>query len=134
MKIPSSNLGRTCCVEKLFRTFRTIFVHNMFSPCSAKRRASDKDLPVRIGLCRDKNMLVLCLRWCTVGKIKRLCTYLKAISISNLFDWFKLAIYLQFCQIIGNGRTMEKTEFIIFLRSWILLFAHHILVFISANR
>ena len=45
MKIPSSNLGRTCCVQKLFLTFRTIFVHNMFSPCSAKRRASDKDLP-----------------------------------------------------------------------------------------
>jgi hypothetical protein len=44
MKIPSSNLGRTCCVQKLFQTFRTIFVHNMFSPCSAKRRASDKDL------------------------------------------------------------------------------------------
>ena len=22
------------------------FLHNMFSPCSAKRRASDKDLPV----------------------------------------------------------------------------------------
>ena len=35
MKIPSSNLGRTCCVQKLFLTFRTIFVHNMFSPCSA---------------------------------------------------------------------------------------------------
>ena len=48
MKIPSSNLGRTCCVHKLFLTFRTIFVHNMFSPCSAKRRASDKDLPVLI--------------------------------------------------------------------------------------
>ena len=46
MKIPSSNLGRTCCVQKLFLTFRTISVHNMFSPCSAKRRASDKDLPV----------------------------------------------------------------------------------------
>ena len=30
MKIPSSNLGRTCCVQKLFLTFR---------------RASDKDLP-----------------------------------------------------------------------------------------
>ena len=44
MKIPSSNLGRTCCVQKLFLTFRSIFVHNMFSPCSAKRRASDKDL------------------------------------------------------------------------------------------
>ena len=44
--ITSSNLGRTCCVQKLFLTFRTIFVHYMFSPCSAKRRASDKDLPV----------------------------------------------------------------------------------------
>ena len=32
--------------ENMFLTFRTIFVHNMFSPCSAKRRASDKDLPV----------------------------------------------------------------------------------------
>ena len=48
MKIPSSNQGR--CVQKLFPTFRTIFVHNMFSPCSAKRtkrRASDKDLSVQ---------------------------------------------------------------------------------------
>ena len=48
MKIPSSNLGRTCCVHNLFLTFKTIFVHNMFSPCSAKRRASDKDLPVQL--------------------------------------------------------------------------------------
>jgi hypothetical protein len=37
MKIPSSEHGVT---------FRTIYVHNMFSPCSAKIRASDKDLPV----------------------------------------------------------------------------------------
>ena len=27
MKIPSSNLGRPCWVQKLFLTFRTIFVH-----------------------------------------------------------------------------------------------------------
>ena len=39
IKIPSSNLGRTCCVQKLFLKF-------MFSQCSAKRKASDKDLPV----------------------------------------------------------------------------------------
>ena len=45
MKIPSSEHGRTCCVQKLFLTFRTIYVH-MCSPCSAKIRASDKDLPV----------------------------------------------------------------------------------------
>ena len=30
MKIPISNLGRTCCVQKLFLIFSTIFVHNMF--------------------------------------------------------------------------------------------------------
>ena len=46
LKIPSSNMGRTCWVQKLFLTFRTIFIQNMFSLCSAKRRASDKDLPV----------------------------------------------------------------------------------------
>ena len=48
MKIPSSNLRRSSFVQKLFLTFRTIFVHNMFSLCSAKRRASDKDLPVNV--------------------------------------------------------------------------------------
>ena len=45
-KMPSSNLGRISCVQKLFLTFRTIFVHNMFSPWSEKRRASDKSLLV----------------------------------------------------------------------------------------
>ena len=47
MTISSSNLGRICCLLKLFLTFSTIFVQNMFSPCSAKRRACDKDLPVK---------------------------------------------------------------------------------------
>ena len=77
MKIASSehgeNMGRTCCVHKLFfafvLTFRTTYVHNMFYPCSelaifmhqscnsmnnllrycwlveAKISASEKDLP-----------------------------------------------------------------------------------------
>ena len=45
-KFLAQNMGRTCCVQKLFLTFRTISVHNMFSPCSAKIRASDNDLPV----------------------------------------------------------------------------------------
>ena len=52
MKIPSSNLGRTCCLQKWFLKFRTIFEHNMFSPCSAKRRDSDKDLPVPNVICK----------------------------------------------------------------------------------
>ena len=28
------NMGRTCCVQKLFCMSKTISVHNMFSPCS----------------------------------------------------------------------------------------------------
>ena len=43
-------MGRTCCVQKLFLTFRTISLHNMFSPFSAKRRASDKVLLVPVAL------------------------------------------------------------------------------------
>ena len=45
-KFQAQNMGRTCCEQKLILTFRTIYVHNMFSTCSAKIRASDKDLPV----------------------------------------------------------------------------------------
>ena len=39
MKILSSNLGRTCCVQTLFLTLRTIFVHSMFSPCPEKKKS-----------------------------------------------------------------------------------------------
>ena len=46
MKIPSSEHGENMLCTKLFLTFRTISVHNMFSPCSEKRKTSDKDLPV----------------------------------------------------------------------------------------
>ena len=35
LKFQAQNMERTCCVQKLFLTFRTIFVQNMFSPCSA---------------------------------------------------------------------------------------------------
>ena len=34
------------CTETVSDIQFSILVHNMFSPCSAKRRASDKDLPV----------------------------------------------------------------------------------------
>ena len=43
--------------EKKKDFFRTIFVHNKFSPCSAKRRASDKDLPV-IGLLKKAQLMI----------------------------------------------------------------------------
>ena len=41
MKIPSSNLGRTCCVQKLFLTFRTIFVSTQnVLPMFCKKKSS----------------------------------------------------------------------------------------------
>ena len=48
MKIASSEHGENMlCTQIVFvLTFTTIYVHNMFSSCSAKIRASDKDLPV----------------------------------------------------------------------------------------
>ena len=58
MKITSSSLGRTCCVQKLFLTFRAIFVHNMFSPCFEKRRVSDKDLPLQTHIHSPSNLNV----------------------------------------------------------------------------
>ena len=45
MKIPSSNLGITCCTE-IVSDIQNNFLLNMFSPCSAKIRTSDKYLPV----------------------------------------------------------------------------------------
>ena len=47
-------MGRTCCVQRLFLTFRTIYVHSMFSPCSAKRRASDILLYISIKFSHHK--------------------------------------------------------------------------------
>ena len=44
-------------------TFRKIFVHNMFSLCSAKRRASDKNLPLCLYFNSFKNVLI-----CIFGK------------------------------------------------------------------
>jgi hypothetical protein len=84
MKIPSSNLGRTCCVKKLFLTFKKFFVHNMFSPCSAKRRASDKDLPVQ------KWKRIMKKFWSLV-KIKKFAKFAK-IRIKNLKPLQKLMI------------------------------------------
>ena len=72
------NMGRTCCVHKLFWMSKSISVHNKFAPCSelgiftywtcnsmnntssycglvdAKIRASDKDLPVTVYCFQEK--------------------------------------------------------------------------------
>ena len=53
-KFQAQNMGRACCVQKLFLTFRTISVHNIFSPCSAKIRPPDKNLPVTTSHFRGK--------------------------------------------------------------------------------
>ena len=57
---------------------KTISVHNMFSPCSPKRRASDKDLPV-IHETLNKNLWML---FKTLG--------------SNFVRYFRQAFGIQF--------------------------------------
>ena len=93
MKIPSSNLGRTCCVQKLFLTFRTIFVHNMFSPCSAKRRASDKDLPVQ-NISREnsgsyffgRRSIIISYVWYSTKSINRMVKYQQIPTVSGTYS------------------------------------------------
>ena len=46
MKIPSSEHGENMLCTDIIFDIQTNCVHNMFFPCSVKRRASDKDLPV----------------------------------------------------------------------------------------
>ena len=60
VKILSSEHGEnmlSTSVQKLILTFRTINAKNMFSPCSAKIRASDKDLPLHIFLLQITSVL-----------------------------------------------------------------------------
>ena len=45
---------------ELFMTFGTIFVHNMFSPCSAKRRASEKNLPIKPSQNKKGHVVIEC--------------------------------------------------------------------------
>ena len=81
------NMGRTCCIHKLFWMSKSFSVHNMFSPCSelgiftyctcnsmnnmssycglvdAKIRASDKDLPLSLcSFCLSKVTIKLFYR------------------------------------------------------------------------
>ena len=61
-------------------TFRTFYVHNMFSPCSAKRRASDKELPV--GTSNEFNLI--CFDLISTG-FKIFITEDKVFVSRNLF-------------------------------------------------
>ena len=49
-------MSSICFVQKLFLTFRIISIHNMFSPCSGKRRAFDKDSHVKGYERNDKSL------------------------------------------------------------------------------
>ena len=118
MKIPSSNLGRTCWVQKLFLTFWTIFVYNMFSPCSAKRRASDKYLPVSYSktpviflLCTDSINECKIFQNCEFSFIKNfipLCPYFKTflrwrntkVEHMKIYHWRAIKSSLKKCNSI----------------------------------
>ena len=56
IKIPSSNLGRTCCVQKLFPE------QFLYTTCSAKTRASDKDLPAYLTICLKSSFCAMTVK------------------------------------------------------------------------
>ena len=88
MKIQSSNLRRTCYVQKLFLTFKTILVHNIFYSFSAKRRPSDKDLPV-CSLCHSGlNFTNLTRNMCLILHISTtLLTLIQTQKIRAVLDY-----------------------------------------------
>ena len=87
MKIPSSNLERTCCVLK----FRTILVHNMFSPCSAKKKSFRQRF-----ICTDKNQdsALECYECNSIGD-GELCTYSSHVFTSSELSICKWGFYLE---------------------------------------
>ena len=99
-------MGRTCCVHKLSLTFRTISVHNMFCPFSAKRNAPDKDLPV-------PRYFFLFLQWSLLNaKINNIPTMLRKksqmfwilLSCTYVLDWFIFG-YFELC---SGGASLWK--------------------------
>ena len=85
------NMGRTCCVQKLFLTFRTISVHNMFSPCSAKIRASDKVLPVHFFRQQSVGSTPLCSK--SVVMLVLLLPGSRIKALTDKKDAFELQLY-----------------------------------------
>ena len=114
MKIPSSEHGkdiRTCCVQKLFLTFWTIYVHNMFSPCSAKKRASDKDLSVHFLLAskltidlnmQNKNLIP---KWAKMQHMLRRAVRGSHLIASGISDW---ATWSQLFRVVTNNTNYGK--------------------------
>ena len=89
------NMGRTCWVQKLFWMSETIFVHNMFSPCSAKRRASDKDLPVCL------------IRFFLYFRIFLICSQ---ICLLPSFIYFFFSFFLSLRVQIGCFQIVQMTQ------------------------
>ena len=112
MKIPSSNLVRTCCVQKLFMTFRAIFAHNMFSPCSAKRRASDKDLPVL-----NKEMLQFL-------SVKSVVYNQERFQIKSRLKWHAYGIWLLKIVRINGKNCPRAGDQKIHICKWMGFFCH----------
>ena len=121
VKISSSNLGRTCCVQKLFLTFRTFFVHNTFSPCCAKRRVSDKGLPVPSNILQNRSLRhpsplkyfddswwsvcgLVYLNWLLdlviYHKLRREYMLCKANNTQNCPGWTKMSLWVKIVVIL----------------------------------
>ena len=68
-------------VQKLILTFRRIYVHNMFFPCSAKRRSSDKDLPVPYSF--EKFLSISSFKWWKCFVFFEIWSFLSTLIIAH---------------------------------------------------
>ena len=116
----------TCCVQKLFLTFRTILVHNMFSLYSAKKRASDKDLPVLKYKFKYKNL--------ALSQFFSEIPY--SFLILNFITWYRLfsragpGVYRSWLLIWGslyiNTGLHKQHEIGMFILNYIMTFANYL--------
>ena len=94
IKIPSSNLGRTCCVQKLIPTFRTTFVHNIFSPMFCQK----EELLTKIYLCSGQIL--------AKNLMSDICDYSLSIFLKCFGSNFPLHLF-QHCQK-SDGKITEN--------------------------
>ena len=89
-KFQAQNMGRTCCVQKLFFTFRTIYVHNMFGACS---------FHVLNWQINEQSSVILWASWC-----KNKCFWKRFTCILSQIDtfdfWFTTAHYFLFVDFL----------------------------------
>ena len=105
--------------SKFFLTFRTIFVHNMFSSCFAKRRASDKDLPVKKKCLSSTNQQSSqAPAWTNARKLNSPTQTAYSITLLPLFSINDLFLPPPSIKCLNSWRLKISNDIILFEFNW----------------